>query len=645
MPLEFGPPTKPPKPATQKLEIGALALVVDAAGLLVVRRCRDEVLRTDLLVPRLTPPGARDRDGESQGAPPLTEGKLVKEDVAGTRHYYRLTGQVACPGRPDLPLEYEARFHLGPDPLLAVEYVRLRNPGGRVWLDHWEHGLALGDLQGWRLGAEEEVRPAPVCDLALESGAGTAVLAVLDGATWIELSSSDLSSGGPGALTLSGLAGGGDGMDRRDPDARGLSLHRLSLHGLAPPRAYSGALEIAGAGARLEPGAALSLSFALHLSGEAAGRGAPPCTTPLRRERPDEVLLLYGQSGNDDLARRLRDRIDYFAIATGPLTGLYHGGYDHLNGRCVETPANRAESGEYLLNEYYRSGDRGWLERALAFGRAHLDLLCMSGSGGAERGGVRRRGSTAAVCPERSCRTARLFLHLHSLTGDPAYMAAAQANGEYIVRCATKPPVAMVHACPQLAALWYHTGGGQYGAAAREIAARVAARQNADGSWHQWHGEDGAPGPWRGQMGGEYLDEAPVRPRVVAECVVSLLDMVQILASAEGVEAARRGLDWLVSVQRPEGAWGSPTATSRGQCGAGAFVAARAMLQGYRRFEDERYLEAGMKAFDWAVATWDRVGYLPAVVGPWPHERAEVSAALFDGLEAAALWRELGRVP
>ena len=635
MPLDFGSPEKPTRPAAQKLELGALEVTVDAAGQLVVRRRGHELLHTDILLPWLAPVFANcsdPSDDEGVGAPPqLVEGKLSKEDVAEGRHYFRLSGRLAHPLRKGVQFAYEARFHLGAKPLLSVEYVRLRNPGPAARLTHWEHHLGLHGLKAFILTGDDEPRPAPVFDLVLEAGAGTPALAAQDDEHWLVVDTADVAAYGQGALAL-----------RSDPETEG--LHHLGLHRITPDRAYSGALHASCAPVVVDTGAALSFSFTLDLRDDPPTTGdltAARCAAPLRRARPADILVLHGASADDDLARRLRHKVASFTIESGHLAGLHYGGYDHLNHRYIEAPANCAEYGEYVLNEYFRSGDEWWLERALRFGRAHLDLMCLSRPGDPDHGGVRPRGCTAQVDPVRSCRTAHLFLHLHGLTGDPAYLTAAQANGEYLMRRAVEAQVRQASACGELAALWYHTGGGQYGTAAKEIATRVAGLQAEDGSWHQWYDRDGAPGRRRQHEAAEYCDEAPVKPEMASCSIVGLLDMAEILACAEGVEAARRALDWMVSVQRHEGAWGFPGWNSPGLWGHGAFQDALAMFRGYQRFEDKRYLQAGRRAFDWAVETWDRIGYIPAVVGVWPHDQSEASLGYFYGLEAAALRREL----
>lgn len=629
MPLDFGRPERPARPASQKLEIAGLEIAVDAAGLLVVARRGTELLRTNVLLPQLAPTGER-----SPGDPELSDGRLTKEDVFDGRHCFRLVGSLPHPRHPETPLAYEARFHLGPAPLLSVEYVRLRNPGASVVLAHWEHHLPLADVQGYAIGDGEAIVGGAVGDLALEAGSGQTCIAVADGGQWLSVDSEDVAAYGQGALVLSG-----------DPPP-GAKPH-LSLHRITPGRAYCGVLEAAAVPVAVDRGAALSFSFTLDLSSEyRRDTASPRRPAPLRRDRPDEILLLHGAAvsddvASDDVASRLRSKVEAFTITDGPHAGLHHGGYDHLNGRFVETPGNRAECGEFLLNEYFRSDELWWLEGALRFGRAHLDLMYLVPPVEGDHGGARRQGGTGPVSPLRSCRGAHLYLHLHALTGDPAYLTAARASGEYVLRHAAEPQVTLVGSCPQLAALWYHTGGGQFGTAARDLAVQVAARQNSDGSWHQWYDADGTPGRGPLRVAGEVLDQAPVQPQVVAECVVGLLDMVQIQASAEGIEAARRALDWLVSVQRDEGAWGFPSWDSSGLCGQGAFLAATAMFRGYQRFDDERYLQAGRRVFEWALKTWDDVGYIPAIVGRWPHDLAEASVVYFWGLEAAALWREL----
>ncbi|MFH1566372.1 MAG: hypothetical protein ABIL09_00110 [Gemmatimonadota bacterium] len=590
-----------------------MEISVDAAGQLAVLQRGVEVLRTGILLPWLA--WGADPDGGTPGPPRLTDGKLSKEDVHGSRHYFRLTGVLPLPPGTGAGLEYEARFHLGAETLLAVEYVRLRNPGPAVRLAHWEHRLELRAVAAAALRGRGDVLPAPVPDLVLEAGAQVPVLAVRAGERWLVAGTPDLAARGQGALTL-----------RQVPGSEG--LHHLGLHCLTPERA--GALCGAVEPLELAPGAALSFAFTLDLQDLAPAPeqlAAAPVPYPLRRTRPAEALLVRGVSADDGLARRLRGKVEEFTVECGPLAGLHCGGYDHLNGRGLETPANRAEAGHFLLNEYLRSGDEWWLDRARRFGRAHLDLLCLAGPGDG-RGGVRPRGRTTGVDPLLSCRTAHLFLHLHALTGDPAWLAAARANGEFLVRRAAAAGPGMAAACGELAVLWYHTGDGSFGQAARQIARQVAGLQGGDGGWAA--AKDGDSGAPRGS-----------RPAVPASaCAIGLLDMSEVLASDEGRDAARRALDWMVSVQRPEGALPG-LGPDGGLCGASAFQDALALLLGYRRFEDEGYRASALRVLDWAEETWDRVGYLPAVVGAWPADQSEASLGYFYGLEAAALRREL----
>ena len=596
-----------------------------------------------LLLPRLAPAFlncADPSDDEAIGAPPrLEDGRLDEEDARSGRRCFRLTGILRHPVRREHRLYYEARVSLGRAPLIEVEYARVRSLDGRITLTHWEHHLLLDSCDSVLFEALDEPRQVAVFDLVLGPGSGAEALAVRDRNWWLVLASSDLGNYREGAFSL-----------RSDPERPG--VHHFGLHRISPDWAYSGAIHQSLESIDLPDGGALSASFTLEVQSQ------PPLPDALHpseggryNETPGspeaEVLYLHRPPPRDTvdknarLAERIREKIEFFTITGGRLHGLHWGGYCHINKRHLEAPVNRAEYAEYMLNEYVRSGDAWWLERVLEFARAHLDLMYLTREPDPLHGGVRHRGTIHVVTPIRSCRTANLLLNLYAMTGDEVYRRAAIANGDYLLRHVVDAQARQAAACRELAALWRHTGEERFAQGARTVVDRVASYQETDGSWHQVYNPDGSVTERHKHEAGEYSVAAPRKPEMASYNIIGMLDMVTVLPYEPAEQAARRALDWLVSVQSEAGGWRFPAYNSVGLWGHGAFQDAHAMFLGYGQFGDQRYLTAGTRVFSWAVQLLEERGYIPTVVGFWPYEQTEASLSYFYGLEALAALRSL----
>lgn len=115
--------------------------------------------------------------------------------------------------------------------------------------------------------------------------------------------------------------------------------------------------------------------------------------------------------------------------------GSLHGGWDGPNQAYIERGVSRADFGEYLYNEFFRSAEPRFYRMAFDFGQVYRDIYCFTisaaSAGPRELGGARSRQSEHNVDGVRSYRGAVLLADMYQETGDERYLEAMRLRAGY----------------------------------------------------------------------------------------------------------------------------------------------------------------------------------------------------------------------
>jgi len=127
---------------------------------------------------------------------------------------------------------------------------------------------------------------------------------------------------------------------------------------------------------------------------------------------------------------------------------------------------------------------------------------------------------------------------------------------------------------------------------------------NGDGSWGPGTAQD-PPGTFDSIIKESQTTHAIIRQS--GDCASGYLDAVLVRPNAVYRQRAREALDWLVREQEPDGSFRLWTRRDGGQvrhhgCLYDTGIAGSALIKGYERLGDERYLAASARAAAWAAA-------------------------------------------
>lgn len=98
-------------------------------------------------------------------------------------------------------------------------------------------------------------------------------------------------------------------------------------------------------------------------------------------------------------------------------------------------------------------------------------------------------------------------------------------------------------------------------------------------------------------------------PETTGYIVPTLLRYADFSGKAKFRESARKALDWLLDIQKPEGGWqGGYLHQNRPPIVFNTAQVVRGMLAGYHAFGDEKFLDAATRAGDWILDQMDDRG-------------------------------------
>ena len=104
-------------------------------------------------------------------------------------------------------------------------------------------------------------------------------------------------------------------------------------------------------------------------------------------------------------------------------------------------------------------------------------------------------------------------------------------------------------------------------------------------------------------------------PETSGYIVPTLLRFAAVDQRKDVQEAAGKALDWLLSIQKPEGGWQSGYVHQGREAvvfNTGQVI--RGMIAGYEHFKEERYLKSALKAADWIAGIQHAEGYFDKYV-------------------------------
>lgn len=291
----------------------------------------------------------------------------------------------------------------------------------------------------------------------------------------------------------------------------------------------------------------------------------------VRRDAADGIA-----GGAADAAHRILDRI---AAASAGTTFAPH--YDSLGqprgeggialaaGTVWLRPPGAAQDlGEALLNAYDATGDGAFLQAAVAIADRIVAVQHCDG------------GWPVQAIPAAGCEPGGVG-HVSFDEG----MAAGILH--FLARLAEEGPIAQ---------------RAKYGAAVDAGLAFLVRSQNADGGWPI------IPGA------GDYNGFSALNDTITPAHIAVLIDLSDRAGDGRLLDAARRGLGFLLDRQLPSGAWaqqygpdGRPAAARSFEPAAASSLetayAIRALLLAHARFGDDRYLAAAVRAGNWLRAS------------------------------------------
>ena len=99
-------------------------------------------------------------------------------------------------------------------------------------------------------------------------------------------------------------------------------------------------------------------------------------------------------------------------------------------------------------------------------------------------------------------------------------------------------------------------------------------------------------------------------PETTGYIIPTLIEFSRISGDSRFSDSARKGLDWLLSIQKKEGGWQSGYVhQDRPAIVFNTGQVIRGMISGYKAFGDERYLISAVRAGDWLASIQHPDGY------------------------------------
>lgn len=402
--------------------------------------------------------------------------------------------------------------------------------------------------------------------------------------------------------------------------------------------------------------------FAVHKPGSQPQDFVASWQAPLRAFPTAEYYRqsvspwLEGISRPTKLRQKVIDKCEDFVCKEPEYVGSLYGGRDGPNNIYIERGVSRGDFGEYLFNEFFRTGESRFYRMGFDFGQIYRDIFCFTieqaTEGTKELGSSRSRHSEHVANPVRSYRGAVLLAYMHQETGDERYLDAMRKRAGYHLTnyphsigrqsMSTRDSAFMAKYLNMPALMdkavevTLHSLNKHFDPVHGFFEGYDHSRELPDGRFPP----DPIP---EGQWGfHDFFIHSNASPEMTAYNIIGWYGFCQIHNPGPEVRTKiQKVCEWFRDHQNKDGSWSYPHHDSKTRWGHGSLQDAMAMLFACKMFRDPSFLESAKRSIAFTENCFEKFSYIPLVLGSTPHEETEDSLTYYYGIETLAHYNEI----